>query len=170
MLYEDSYRNMSVAIRNGNAAEMLHARAGPVDPDQRRPHLTCGEALDVCKSPSHKGVREAVSPSRTSFSESDARRPAFQLHGPRCLELRGDSEEECVAERWTDELDADRQPGRPSSGAVAETAGWPVTLNAAVNGVNCAAGSNCSTGRPGSGLPADVARAACASVGVSSRS
>ena len=28
MLYEDSYRNMSVAIPNGNAAEMLHARAG----------------------------------------------------------------------------------------------------------------------------------------------
>ena len=28
MLYEDSYRNMSVAIRNGSAAEMLHARAG----------------------------------------------------------------------------------------------------------------------------------------------
>jgi S-adenosylmethionine hydrolase len=28
MLYEDSYRNMSVAISNGNAAEMLHARAG----------------------------------------------------------------------------------------------------------------------------------------------
>jgi S-adenosylmethionine hydrolase len=28
MLYEDSYRNMSVAIRNGSAADMLHARAG----------------------------------------------------------------------------------------------------------------------------------------------
>jgi S-adenosyl-L-methionine hydrolase (adenosine-forming) len=28
LLYEDSYRNMSVAIRNGSAAEMLHARAG----------------------------------------------------------------------------------------------------------------------------------------------
>jgi S-adenosyl-L-methionine hydrolase (adenosine-forming) len=28
MLYEDSYRNMSVAISGGNAAEMLHARAG----------------------------------------------------------------------------------------------------------------------------------------------
>jgi S-adenosylmethionine hydrolase len=28
MLYEDSYRNMSLAISNGNAAEMLHARAG----------------------------------------------------------------------------------------------------------------------------------------------
>jgi S-adenosylmethionine hydrolase len=28
MLYEDSYRNMSIAISNGNAAEMLHARAG----------------------------------------------------------------------------------------------------------------------------------------------
>ncbi len=28
ILYEDSYRNMSVAITNGNAAEMLHARAG----------------------------------------------------------------------------------------------------------------------------------------------
>jgi S-adenosyl-L-methionine hydrolase (adenosine-forming) len=28
MLYEDSYRNMSVAISNGNAAEMLHARPG----------------------------------------------------------------------------------------------------------------------------------------------
>jgi len=28
MLYEDSYRNMSVAISSGNAAEMLHARAG----------------------------------------------------------------------------------------------------------------------------------------------
>jgi S-adenosylmethionine hydrolase len=28
MLYEDSYRNMSVAIPHGNAAEMLHARAG----------------------------------------------------------------------------------------------------------------------------------------------
>ncbi len=28
MLYEDSYRNMSVAITNGSAAEMLHARAG----------------------------------------------------------------------------------------------------------------------------------------------
>ena len=28
MLYEDSYRNMSVAISRGNAAEMLHARAG----------------------------------------------------------------------------------------------------------------------------------------------
>jgi len=28
MLYEDSYRNMSVAISNGNAAEMLRARAG----------------------------------------------------------------------------------------------------------------------------------------------
>jgi S-adenosylmethionine hydrolase len=28
MLYEDSYRNMSVAISNGNAADMLHARAG----------------------------------------------------------------------------------------------------------------------------------------------
>ena len=28
MLYEDSYRNMSVAIPNGNAAEMLHTRAG----------------------------------------------------------------------------------------------------------------------------------------------
>jgi S-adenosylmethionine hydrolase len=28
MLYEDSYRNMSVAISNGSAAEMLHARAG----------------------------------------------------------------------------------------------------------------------------------------------
>ena len=28
MLFEDSYRNMSVAISNGNAAEMLHARAG----------------------------------------------------------------------------------------------------------------------------------------------
>jgi S-adenosylmethionine hydrolase len=28
MLYEDSYRNMSVAIPDGNAAEMLHARVG----------------------------------------------------------------------------------------------------------------------------------------------
>lgn len=28
ILYEDSYRNMSVAITNGNAAEMLHARTG----------------------------------------------------------------------------------------------------------------------------------------------
>ena len=28
MLYEDSYRNMSIAISGGNAAEMLHARAG----------------------------------------------------------------------------------------------------------------------------------------------
>ena len=28
MLYEDSYRNMSVAISGGDAAEMLHARAG----------------------------------------------------------------------------------------------------------------------------------------------
>ncbi len=28
MLYEDSYRNMSVAIRNGSAGDMLHARAG----------------------------------------------------------------------------------------------------------------------------------------------
>ncbi len=28
MLYEDSYRNMSVAIPHGNAAEMLHARVG----------------------------------------------------------------------------------------------------------------------------------------------
>ena len=28
MLFEDSYRNMSIAISNGNAAEMLHARAG----------------------------------------------------------------------------------------------------------------------------------------------
>jgi hypothetical protein len=28
MLYEDSYRNMSVAISGGNAAEMLHARPG----------------------------------------------------------------------------------------------------------------------------------------------
>jgi S-adenosylmethionine hydrolase len=28
MLYEDSYRNMSVAISNGNAGEMLHARPG----------------------------------------------------------------------------------------------------------------------------------------------
>ena len=28
ILYEDSYRNMSVAISSGNAAEMLHARAG----------------------------------------------------------------------------------------------------------------------------------------------
>jgi S-adenosylmethionine hydrolase len=28
ILYEDSYRNMSVAISGGNAAEMLHARAG----------------------------------------------------------------------------------------------------------------------------------------------
>lgn len=28
MLFEDSYRNMSVAISNGNAAELLHARAG----------------------------------------------------------------------------------------------------------------------------------------------
>jgi S-adenosylmethionine hydrolase len=28
MLYEDSYRNMSVAISGGNAGEMLHARAG----------------------------------------------------------------------------------------------------------------------------------------------
>jgi S-adenosylmethionine hydrolase len=28
VLYEDSYRNMSVAISNGNAGEMLHARPG----------------------------------------------------------------------------------------------------------------------------------------------
>jgi S-adenosyl-L-methionine hydrolase (adenosine-forming) len=28
ILYEDSYRNMSIAISGGNAAEMLHARAG----------------------------------------------------------------------------------------------------------------------------------------------
>ena len=28
MLYEDSYRNMSVAISGGNAAEMLHVRVG----------------------------------------------------------------------------------------------------------------------------------------------
>ena len=28
MLYEDSYRNISVAISGGNAAEMLQARAG----------------------------------------------------------------------------------------------------------------------------------------------
>jgi S-adenosylmethionine hydrolase len=28
VLYEDSYRNMSVAISGGDAAEMLHARAG----------------------------------------------------------------------------------------------------------------------------------------------
>jgi len=28
MLYEDSYRNMSIAISGGNAGEMLHARAG----------------------------------------------------------------------------------------------------------------------------------------------
>ena len=28
MLYEDSYRNMSVAISNGNAGEMLRARPG----------------------------------------------------------------------------------------------------------------------------------------------
>jgi len=30
MLYEDSYRNMSIAISGGNAAEMLHAVAGQV--------------------------------------------------------------------------------------------------------------------------------------------
>ena len=47
MLYEDSYRNMSVAITNGNAAEMLHARAGPVDQDQRRPTLTCVKAAGL---------------------------------------------------------------------------------------------------------------------------
>ena len=28
ILYEDSYRNMSIAISSGNAAEMLHARIG----------------------------------------------------------------------------------------------------------------------------------------------
>jgi S-adenosylmethionine hydrolase len=28
VLYEDSYRNMSIAISGGDAAEMLHARAG----------------------------------------------------------------------------------------------------------------------------------------------
>ena len=28
MLYEDSYRNMSVAISGGSAGEMLHARPG----------------------------------------------------------------------------------------------------------------------------------------------
>ena len=28
ILYEDSYRNMSVAINRGNAAAMLHARTG----------------------------------------------------------------------------------------------------------------------------------------------
>ena len=40
MLYEDSYRNMSVAISGGTAGDMLHAR-GPVAPDQRRPPLSC---------------------------------------------------------------------------------------------------------------------------------
>ncbi len=47
MLYEDSYRNMSVAISSGNAAEMLHARVGPVGPDQRRPHLTCSRGCGL---------------------------------------------------------------------------------------------------------------------------
>ena len=28
ILFEDSYRNMSVAISNGNAAAMLHAKVG----------------------------------------------------------------------------------------------------------------------------------------------
>jgi S-adenosylmethionine hydrolase len=28
ILYEDSYRNMSIAISNGNAAAMLHAAIG----------------------------------------------------------------------------------------------------------------------------------------------
>ena len=44
ILYEDSYRNMSVAINGGNAAEMLHARRGAVDQDQRRPPVTCVKA------------------------------------------------------------------------------------------------------------------------------
>jgi S-adenosylmethionine hydrolase len=30
ILYEDSYRNVSVAISRGNAARMLHASAGQV--------------------------------------------------------------------------------------------------------------------------------------------
>jgi len=28
ILYEDSYRNMSIAISNGNAAALLHAEVG----------------------------------------------------------------------------------------------------------------------------------------------
>ena len=35
ILYEDSYRNMSVAINRGNAASMLHARTGPAARDPR---------------------------------------------------------------------------------------------------------------------------------------
>src|SRR5207342_355710 len=58
--------------------------------------------------PLHKGVRGAVSPSRTSFLRvrGSLVRPWTGL-----LDLRGDPEEKRVAERRTDELDADWQPG-----------------------------------------------------------
>ena len=69
ILYEDSYRNMSLAISGGSAAEMLQARPGQslrISVLRHRPDSRLTGLSDSC----HKGVRGTVSPARTSFSRA----------------------------------------------------------------------------------------------------
>ena len=168
MLYEDSYRNMSVAISNGNAGEMLRARAGPVAADQRRPPLTCSSHRRL-KSPSTGRSRSGITVPDVLFAVLlGMRRPAVRprTRRPRAARRRGRAARRRAAGRR-----AARRSGAPprTSGSGNDIAGWPVTLNAAVNGVNRAARSNCSQGSSGS-VSQPTSAGGSARVGVSSRS
>ena len=67
ILYEDSYRNMSIAISNGNAAAMLHAVIGrPLD-DQDRLSPGGGIAAGALVSRGNERRRRSGSPSPTSL-------------------------------------------------------------------------------------------------------
>ena len=151
ILYEDSYRNMSVAITSGNAAAMLHARAGELLPDQRRRDLTCvlGAVFAVLPA-AQEGVRGAVSPSRTSFpcaEECGGRRVG---PGTRRLELRRATRRSRASPSGRpDEPHADWGPG-PVQASGSEAAGWPVTLKAAVKGVSGRRGRLARAGCSGS--------------------
>ena len=151
MLYEDSYRNMSVAITDGERGRDAARPRGAVDPDQRRPALTCVKAAT---SVNLRVIR--------AFAERYHRpgRPFYECGGLLSAQGRAASICETIRKRsaspsggptsWT-------PIGSPVSvqWSGSETAGWPVTLNAAVNGVNCTARSNCSHGILRLGLPAD---------------
>ena len=106
MLYEDSYRNMSVAISNGNAAEMLHARAGqPIRINVGR----CGLRRPAPSASSGPQGRSRSGHSVPDVLSSWSRmRRGGDASTARRLELRG-AEEERLAERRADELDADRE-------------------------------------------------------------
>ncbi len=87
ILYEDSYKNMSLAISRGSAARMLHASPG-------------------------QGIRITIAGLTATRDRAAALGPR-----PRRFDLRGKAEQQRISRGRADRLDADRNAGRRSSAA-----------------------------------------------------